>query len=86
MTDGLIKFSHLLTDQRPEVEGYWRACDLDLQCGNQCFVHGILLMMPHLSHLRRLFLILTPDCDPDLEFGNTYIMCDIPSNYGLPFL
>ena len=29
---------------------------------------------------------MTPDCDLDLEFGQTNIMCNIPFNYGLLFM
>ena len=28
---------------------------------------------------------MTPNCDLNLEFENINIMCDIPSNYVLPF-
>ena len=35
--------------------------------------------------LQRLNLTSDPRLYLDLEFGNTDIVCDIPSNYGLPF-
>ena len=61
-------------------------------------MRGISLMMPglsvtfnevcfstFLSNCLDVFLTLTPYCDLDPEFGNINIMCDIFSNYGLPF-
>ena len=49
---------------------------------------GIPLMMPLLSVKSNevcFGIFLTTNCDLDLEFGNINIMCDILSNYGLPF-
>ena len=61
-------------------------------------MNGIPLIMPHfsmkfnevcfgtfLSNCRDIFGTLSPNCDLDLEFENINIMCDILSNYGLPF-
>ena len=38
-----------------------------------------------LSDCQDAFSLLTRDCDPDHEFGNKNVVCDIPSKYGLPF-
>ena len=61
-------------------------------------MHGIPLIMPRLSmkfnevcfgtflsNCWDIFCALTPNYDLDLEFGNINIICDILSNYGLPF-
>ena len=39
----------------------------------------------YFSNCWDIFWTLTPNCDIDLEFGHINIMCDILSNYSLPF-